>query len=453
MMTIALAAPAVPMLYVLAALQVRPRTPFRAVVPAAVLALALSVTVAVAGALGRLPPRLTLASTGLDDGALSVRLDAVTGVMLPLVSLLGLVVARYARSYLAGGPRQARFVRALLGALAAATTLIVSDHLVVTALAWSGTSLAMHVLLTHFADRPDALRAARQKFVASRASEVALLAALGLLAAQAGSLSLDTVLAHAAQGGPKVTAAALLLVVTVALRTAQLPFHGWITRVMEAPTPVSALLHAGVVNLGGVVLVRLAPLLAAVPAAQLALVAVGGTTAVVGGLVMTTRPTVKSTLAWSTIAQMGFLLVQCGLGAPALALMHLVAHSLYKAHAFLSSGSTAERFEAFGARAHAARPALASLLIGGTLVAASAWHEVAEWLLPAPPQGPLGPRLALLTCLVLAAVAVRAGLWLRPKSDAAHAVRTALAAGLWLDEAASRWLAGHAAPAPFPSEA
>jgi NAD(P)H-quinone oxidoreductase subunit 5 len=117
-------------------------------------------------------------------------------------------------------------------------------------------------------------------------------------------------------------------------------------QVMEAPTPVSALLHAGVVNIGGFVMIRLAPLMAHAVIAQGILLGVGLFTTIVAALVMTTRPAIKGVLAWSTIGQMGFMLVQCGLGAWHMALMHLLAHSLYKAHTFLSAGSVVEQWRA-----------------------------------------------------------------------------------------------------------
>ncbi len=122
------------------------------------------------------------------------------------------------------------------------------------------------------------------------------------------------------------------------LKTATLPLHGWLTEVMEAPTPVSALLHAGIINAGGVLLLRFADPVQASPGAMAALVMVGGLTALFGAVVMLTQSAVKTALAWSTVAQMGFMILQCGLGLWALALLHIVAHSLYKAHAFLSSG-------------------------------------------------------------------------------------------------------------------
>ncbi len=111
---------------------------------------------------------------------------------------------------------------------------------------------------------------------------------------------------------------------------------------MEAPTPVSALLHAGVVNMGGFVLLRVAELIGLVPS-QWLLVIVGSLTAVLAGMVMLTRISIKVRLAWSTCAQMGFMLMEIGLGLYELALLHLVAHSLYKAYAFLSSGEAVER--------------------------------------------------------------------------------------------------------------
>jgi NAD(P)H-quinone oxidoreductase subunit 5 len=131
-------------------------------------------------------------------------------------------------------------------------------------------------------------------------------------------------------------------VVAAALKTAAFPLHGWLTEVMEAPTPVSALLHAGIINSGGVLLISLAGLVQLSPGAMAALVVVGGFTALFGAAVMLTQSAVKTSLAWSTVSQMGFLLLQCGLGLWALALLHIVAHSLYKAHAFLSSGGAVQ---------------------------------------------------------------------------------------------------------------
>lgn len=328
----------VPLTFATVALAPGPREPLRRVSMAAWAAAALTLVVVLAAALA---PSTALAA-GL--GRL-VRIDAVTDTMLVLVCALAVVIVRYSRSQLRGDPGELRYARALAATLAAVTVLVVANHLVVIAIAWMGTSLALHQLLTFFRERPRALVAAHKKFLLSRFADGCVLVALAMIALSGGSLGLDDLHAwavdHAAHSAP-VQVAAVLLVVAVALRSAQLPFHGWLTQVMEAPTPVSALLHAGIVNIGGFLMIRLSPFMAHAPAAQGLLVIVGTTTAVVAALVMTTRVSVKASLAWSTCAQMGFMLVQCGLGLWHLALFHLVAHSLYKAHAFLAAGSAVE---------------------------------------------------------------------------------------------------------------
>jgi NAD(P)H-quinone oxidoreductase subunit 5 len=130
-----------------------------------------------------------------------------------------------------------------------------------------------------------------------------------------------------------------LLVIAALLKSAQFPFHSWLPDTMETPTPVSALMHAGVINAGGFLIVRLSPLITLCPGALALLTLLGGFTALFASLTMLTHASVKRALAFSTVAQMGFMMLECGLGAFSLAILHLVAHSLYKAHAFLSSGS------------------------------------------------------------------------------------------------------------------
>jgi NAD(P)H-quinone oxidoreductase subunit 5 len=136
-----------------------------------------------------------------------------------------------------------------------------------------------------------------------------------------------------------LTVACFLLVIGAITKSAQFPLHTWLPLTMETPTPVSALMHAGIVNAGGYLVIRTSPLLAETPAALTTLAVIGGVTACFGAVVMITQSGVKNALAYSTIAQMGFMMLQCGLGAFSAAMLHIVAHSLYKAYAFLSSGS------------------------------------------------------------------------------------------------------------------
>ena len=275
--------------------------------------------------------------------------DALACTVLLLVSFVGWVIVRYSRTYLAGEAGQARFRVWLMLTLATVSLVVISNHLALLAVAWFATSVALHQLLVFYGTRRPALVAAHKKFLASRLADLFLAAAVVLIASTQNTLFIDQIVARAqalaATGALPLglQAATVLIVLAALLKCAQLPVHGWLIQVMEAPTPVSALLHAGVVNLGGYVLIRLGGLLAEVPAAQALLVVVGSVTAVLAALVMMTRISVKVMLAWSTCAQMGFMLMQCGLGAYGLALLHLVGHSLYKAHAFLAAGDAVEQ--------------------------------------------------------------------------------------------------------------
>ncbi len=266
--------------------------------------------------------------------------DTLGGLLLVLVSGLGVVVTDYSRRYLDGEPRQEYYVAGLLSVLGSVTFMALASHWVTLVVAWAATSLAIHGLLVFYRERPFAVLAAHKKFIASRMADAALIAAAGLAWGEVGSGSFEALATHLATHGAStgLQVSGLLLVLAVILKTAQLPVHGWLIQVMEAPTPVSALLHAGVVNLGGFVLIRLAPLLEAAPAARGLLAVVGGATAILAGWVMLTRISIKVRLAWSTCAQMGFMLLECAAGLYELAVLHLVGHSLYKAHSFLGAG-------------------------------------------------------------------------------------------------------------------
>nr|WP_245609165.1 NADH-quinone oxidoreductase subunit L [Vibrio rhizosphaerae] len=296
-------------------------------------------------AVARMTSRLALlASLGfpLISGLLTQSLPpALSTLMGGLIALLGWVIIDYASRYLEGDTGQHRFVCAMLFTLGSVALLVKSDNLLWMMLAWSATSLSLHFLLTHYRDRKAAKIVAHKKFLVSRMADVCLIAALVLIYQTLGSFSLPALNQHLSQMttlSPALNSAALLFAVAAILKTAQLPLHGWLIQVMEAPTPVSALLHAGVVNMGGFVLISLAALINLSPLSQSVLVIVGSTTALLAGWVMMTRISIKVRLAWSTCAQMGFMLMEIGLGLYELALLHLIAHSVYKAYSFLSAG-------------------------------------------------------------------------------------------------------------------
>ena len=287
------------------------------------------------------PLRFSAASFG--PFALSIYFDAVSAVMLVLAAFLAVAVIRFSANYLGGNPDQGRFFKWLSVTSGSVLLLIVSGNLALFVLSWMGVSMALHKLLTFYPERPAAMTAARKKFLFSRLGDVTLIAALWITWHAFGTFDYAGLFAGVANNSGNhegsVQIMALLLVLAAVLKSAQFPFHGWLPDTMETPTPVSALMHAGIINAGGFLIIRFSPLMAKAPHALELLAAVGGFTALFGSLVMITQTSVKRSLAFSTVAQMGFMMLQCGLGAFALALLHLVAHSLYKAHAFLSSGS------------------------------------------------------------------------------------------------------------------
>ena len=281
----------------------------------------------------------------LFDGAvlLALRSDVVSVTVALLVAFIGWIVLRYSRTYLDGEAGEGLFHGRMLATLAAVLVFVQAGSLALLFASAVLMGIGLRSLLLTYAERPAARRAAYKFALVWHSGDAALFAAAVLMFAAFGTADLADIGAAAASGltiGAHVAVACLVL--AAALKAATFPLHGWLTEVMEAPTPVSALLHAGIINAGGVLLITMAGLVQHSPGAMAALVTLGGFTALFGAAVMLTQSAVKTALAWSTVSQMGFMLLQCGLGLWALALLHIVAHSLYKAHAFLSSGGAVQ---------------------------------------------------------------------------------------------------------------
>jgi len=299
-------------------------------------------------------------------------LDTLTNVLLILSTFLFAIVVHYSRRYMAGDPGQRRFLFWLCVTSTLVFALVLAPNLPVFVAAWCGISLSLHQLLQFYGDRPSALLAARKKFLISRLGDLAMFAALILIHETFGTWNFDSILAAAEQlriGGPANVPPSTgwicsLLVFAALLKSAQFPFHSWLPDTMETPTPVSALMHAGIINAGGILVIRLSPLISLSDAAMLLLCLAGGITALFASTVMLTQSSIKRCLAFSTVAQMGFMMLECGLGAFHLALVHLVAHSLYKAHAFLSTGSAVQSRTVASGRSHRMASVLASVLAG-----------------------------------------------------------------------------------------
>ncbi|MFP4293732.1 MAG: proton-conducting transporter membrane subunit [Cyclobacteriaceae bacterium] len=278
----------------------------------------------------------------------SVRLDPLSVLMLGMISLLAFVVIRFSSNYLDGDARQGSFMGRMAAMVASVQLLVLSGNLGLLVIAWTMTSLTLHRLLLFYPERPAAIIAARKKFIVARLADICLMIASLLLFQFFGTGDLEqifTELKAMLTGGNiplAVEIAALMLALAALLKSAQFPTHGWLIEVMETPTPVSALLHAGLLNAGPFLVTRMAFVMEGASWAPVLLLLVGGFTALFASVAFLTQPAIKTALGYSSVAHMGFMLTVCALGVYPAAMLHLVAHSFYKAHAFLSSGSAVE---------------------------------------------------------------------------------------------------------------
>ncbi|MEU2171367.1 putative inorganic carbon transporter subunit DabA [Micromonospora chersina] len=268
-----------------------------------------------------------------------VRIDRFGALFVLLVCGIAAVVSAYARRYLDGDAGAARFQARIAGATAATLLMATAPNLVQLAVGWivAGRILIGMVGYHGTSERVRGnLRRLRRLFLVG---DLALLAGLVALAAATRAVDLAPVRAAAASAPQGLLAVSgLLLLVAGMVRSAQVPVHGWLPSTLDAPTPVSAFLHAGMVNVAGFLLIVFSPVFVAVPHLLAVVLLVGLLTATAGTLFGAVRTDVKGALARSTVAQMGFMLAQCGIGAFGLAAVHLVGHGVFKAYAFLSAG-------------------------------------------------------------------------------------------------------------------
>jgi len=266
--------------------------------------------------------------------------DPLAMIMIGLVAFIALCVAAFASRYLAGdGARGPFFLRLLL--LVVALVLMVSaDHLLLLLAAWGVSNLLLVGLMVH---KPSWRAARAAGAVAGRNFLLGfglVAAALWLLYAETGASSIRD-LNTTSVDGALLPLALLFLMLGAMTQSAIWPFHRWLLSSLNAPTPVSALMHAGLVNGGGFLLARFAPLYLEAPQLLTVLFALGLATALTGTLWKLMQHDVKRTLATSTMAQMGFMLAQCGLGLFPAAVAHMCWHGLFKAYLFLASGGAA----------------------------------------------------------------------------------------------------------------
>jgi len=282
-----------------------------------------------------------LSAGGASGAEPVVQLGFISTLLAVMVSLIALAVLRFGRRYLDGDPILPTFCALASALVSAVLTMLVAGNFVTLAIGWVATGALLRRLLLLRADRPGAREAALAQRRAAIVGDASLVLAAGYALVFVGSANLEDVFAAAVDRPLFAVPMAILLALSAMAMSAQLPFHTWLPDSMETPTPVSALLHAGVVNAGGVLLIRTSPLMLEAPVVLAGLAFVGALSASVAAIVMLAQTDIKRKLAYSTLAQMGFMLMQCGLGAFGAAALHLVGHSFYKAYAFLSSGSHA----------------------------------------------------------------------------------------------------------------
>lgn len=333
-------------------------------------------------------PLMTLNILSFEGLGASIRIDRLNVVLLTMISIIGLVVSRFSNSYLDGNPKKSYFIATISGITGSVQLFVLSGNIALLFISWVATSLFLQRLLHFHSEREKSRLAARKKFILARLGDFTLLCSLSLLFFTFGTGDLNTIFGELQQteaASGTLTAAAIFLAATAILKSAQMPFHGWLIEVTESPTPVSALLHAGLINSGPYLIIRFASLVQVSESTQLILFTVGIITALFGSFVFVYQSAVKNSLAYSSVAHMGFTIVLCGIGAYSAALLHLTAHSFYKAHAFLSSGSEVERLaDSFSQTPKKNRLAAAFGFILSFIMGMSIGYLIETYLIPIP---------------------------------------------------------------------
>jgi NADH-quinone oxidoreductase subunit L len=224
--------------------------------------------------------------------------------------------------------------------------MVAAGDLVTLLVTWHAIGVLLYFLLGHDTSRQSTFRYAFWTFFTYRIGDLALVAAAAILFYAYGTWSLTDIFARIQSnhdvttflGMPATQAAAIFLALAAFARSAQFLLHNWLPYTMDGPTPVSALMHAGIVNAGGFLINRFAPVFVHASDVLHGLFIVGLVTAVIGSVLMLAQNDIKKSLGYSTMGQMGFMIMECGVGAFSLAIFHLIAHGLFKGTLFLGAG-------------------------------------------------------------------------------------------------------------------
>src|SRR5690606_21836658 len=281
-----------------------------------------------------------------------LRMDPLSLVFVLLITGVGALIHIYSIGYMAhdqqgrtgrDNTERRRFFGYLNLFVAAMLVLVLGNSFVTLYLGWEGVGLASYLLIGFWQHRPTAAAAATKAFVMNRVGDVGLALAIFLMFAQLGTTQYTEVFARAGElSSGALLAITLLLLLGACGKSGQVPLHAWLPDAMEGPTPVSALIHAATMVTAGVYLIaRANPLYTLSPGGQLAVTVVGAVTLLVGCVIGCAYDDIKKVLAYSTVSQIGYMMLAVGLGPAgyALGIMHLLTHGFFKAGLFLGAGS------------------------------------------------------------------------------------------------------------------
>ena len=274
----------------------------------------------------------------------SFLLDPLSAVMVLVVTGVGSLIHIYATGYMAHDPSYRRFFLYLNLFMFAMLTLVLADNYLLMFVGWEGVGLCSYLLIGFWYERPAAAEAGKKAFIVNRIGDFGFMLGAFMLIAGTGSLEFDRVFAAAphvfAAGGAIITTLTLLLFLGATGKSAQIPLFVWLPDAMEGPTPVSALIHAATMVTAGVYMLARSHVLFELAPRTLEVVAViGAATALMAATIGLAQNDIKRVLAYSTVSQLGYMFMACGVGAFGAGIFHLMTHAFFKALLFMGAGS------------------------------------------------------------------------------------------------------------------
>ena len=272
---------------------------------------------------------------------LAYLVDPLTCVMLLVVTGVGFLIHVYSVGYMHGEAGFTRFFTYMNLFMVSMLLLVMGNNYVVLFIGWEGVGLCSYLLIGYYYDKVSAAKAATKAFVVNRIGDAGFLVAIFLIFVNCKTLDYTKVFAQVGQLSTEMaTAIALCLLVGAVGKSAQFPLYTWLPDAMEGPTPVSALIHAATMVTAGVyMIVRNHAIFDLAPVAMDVVAFIGGGTALFAATIGLVQTDIKRVLAYSTVSQLGYMFLGCGIGAYTAAVFHLMTHAFFKALLFLSAGS------------------------------------------------------------------------------------------------------------------